>query len=313
MKVKSKYLAIGISLLTLSACGESTSHIDTSQDTYTGVFLDSAVEGLQYQTDTQEGFTDSDGQFTYLLGESITFSVGDLTFPTTEAQTTITPLNIFNTEEVEDSSVLNMLRLLQTLDSDGLPDNGITILPEAHTLLDGVILDFSDENFESTINNALVSYSGVNTSLISEDDALFHFNETISLKPPFNDSACSSNHILVGSQAEFQTYSHGTSGTATIIDDCTIEVTNFSYDSAAPAVYFYADTSSNFASGSAFIIGDQLRDNGDEYENEKITLTLPSNRTLDDIEYLSVWCVDFSVNFADLNFEQPISFQRFSL
>ncbi|WP_426370575.1 DM13 domain-containing protein [Pseudocolwellia sp. HL-MZ7] len=71
------------------------------------------------------------------------------------------------------------------------------------------------------------------------------------------------------------------------------------------SLYFYGDTSSNFLSSNVFILGDTLRDNSVEYVNENITLKLPNNKTLDDLQYLSVWCIDFNANFGDLRFTAP--------
>ena len=73
----------------------------------------------------------------------------------------VSPLNVFNTTDVEETSVTNMLRLLQTLDDDGLPENGITILDDAHDLLTATSLTFTDENFESIIDDALISYTAL--------------------------------------------------------------------------------------------------------------------------------------------------------
>ncbi|WP_426360524.1 DM13 domain-containing protein [Pseudocolwellia sp. HL-MZ19] len=53
------------------------------------------------------------------------------------------------------------------------------------------------------------------------------------------------------------------------------------------------------------MLGDTLRDNSVEYVNENITLKLPNNKTLDDLQYLSVWCIDFNANFGDLRFTAP--------
>jgi len=41
-----------------------------------GIFLDSPVQGLEYQTRTQSGITNEKGEFNYLEGETVTFLVG---------------------------------------------------------------------------------------------------------------------------------------------------------------------------------------------------------------------------------------------
>lgn len=302
----------------LSACGGGGDSATTPQiteveqqettqpvepTTYTGVFIDSAVEGLNYTTETQEGTTNENGEFIYQLGEMVTFSIGGISFPPVAVQSQITPLDVFNTEDITNEGVVNMLRLLQTLDEDGIPENGITIIDLAHTLTEDISIDFTDENFSTLIDVALALYSGVNNSLISEESAIQHFTDTLLLNE--TSSGCSSVHPKVGYTGSFSTIDHNVSGTVTIVDDCTLQVENFNYDATAPAVYFYGDTTDTFLSSNAFTIGDILRDDRVDYVNESITLKLPNNRTLDDLEYLSVWCVDFSVNFGDLRFQAP--------
>lgn len=95
----------------------------------TGVFLDSEVEGLTYKTETQSGTTNADGEFEYLEGEEITFSVGNIELGSAEASEVITPVTIAATEDatVASQEVMNIAAFLQTLDSDNDPSNGITI------------------------------------------------------------------------------------------------------------------------------------------------------------------------------------------
>lgn len=101
----------------------------------TGHLIDSPVEGVCYVTETQEGCTDENGAYNYIAGESITFSIGDITFPTVGAAEYLTPLIIFAQscldDEIEPSlncpQVINMTRFLQSLDEDLDPSNGIKI------------------------------------------------------------------------------------------------------------------------------------------------------------------------------------------
>lgn len=302
--------------LVISACGggggDSTANVAPAAltppveipTTQTGVFIDSAVEGLNYKTATQEGTTNANGEFIYQLGEMVTFSIGGISFPPVEVKSQLTPLDIFDTEDLSHDGVVNMLRLLQTLDEDGIPENGIKIIELAHTLAENITINFTDESFSTLIDVALSLYSGVNNSLISEESAILHFRNTLMLNEPMS-SSCGNDHAKVGYQGTFRTLDHNVSGTVTIIDNCTLQVENFNYDATAPAVYFYGDTADNFLSSNAFTVGDILRDNSVDYINESITLKLPNNKSIDDFEYLSVWCVDFRINFGDLRFTAP--------
>ena len=58
--------------------GDSDMTTEMGSDLLSGSFLDSAVEGLHYETATQSGTTDMDGMFTYLNGEVIRFLIGDV-------------------------------------------------------------------------------------------------------------------------------------------------------------------------------------------------------------------------------------------
>jgi hypothetical protein len=94
---------------------------------FTGIFLDSAVQNLNYATPSVAGKTSDKGEFEFANNEFVVFSIGNIQFPAVYADTYITPLDIFATSDVNHTSVVNMLRLLQSLDIDGDPTNGIVI------------------------------------------------------------------------------------------------------------------------------------------------------------------------------------------
>jgi hypothetical protein len=107
-------------------------------------------------------------------------------------------------------------------------------------------------------------------------------------------------HRKVGWIAELETKSHNVKGTAKIVDNRTIEVSGFHYDGQGPAVYWYGAKNGNFEEG--FQIGDELTQS---YSGETVTLELPDGKTLDDLDGISVWCVEFSVDFGSGTFEPP--------
>ncbi|MRI33244.1 alkaline phosphatase [Endozoicomonas sp. OPT23] len=130
-----KKLTLAVSLITatvMTGCGSSSSSSTPVQSQpqnqiKTGQFIDSAVAGLSYKTETQSGTTDTEGRFSYLDEETVVFSIGELDLPEVKAGQTVTPLNIMQTTSLHDGRVQNLARLLQTLDEDENPDNGITI------------------------------------------------------------------------------------------------------------------------------------------------------------------------------------------
>jgi len=276
----------------------TTPTTSTTPATFTGMFVDSAVEGLSYSTPSGSGVTDENGEFTYQMDEKVTFSLGGITFPEIDAKSIITPLDLFDTMELDHEAVVNTLRLLQSLDADGDADNGIQISELVRTFASMVTLDLSDTDFESKMT-ALLSNSGLlNSVLVSSTDAIAHFQMTLDALE--GNGRCTKNHSKVGYSGSFSSLAHNVSGTATIIDDCTIEVTSFTYDGGGPSVYFYAGIDHQYSASTAFPIGSQL--NGQVYNGETIEVTLPNGKTFDDLTGLSVWCADFNADFGNMTF-----------
>ncbi|MCM2681334.1 DM13 domain-containing protein [Echinimonas agarilytica] len=308
-------------LLTLTACGgggASSSTAETeapiiensgdnntdgegeSSGVLTGVFFDAAVEGLAYRTDTFTGETNAQGEFLYRRDEQITFSIGGVDFPEILADGLVTPLSVFSTDDVTDVRVTNMLRLLQTLDMDGVAENGIVLPNNIHSLATDMTVDFGSGRFDDEWANVVAQSGAANTFLVTAGDAQYHFEQSLQALESGEISFCAKTHEKVGWSGTFQTYAHNVSGVARIVDDCTIEVSQFTYDGEGPDVYFYGALDRLFSSPEAFSIGNQL--NGQVYVDSTISLRLPANKTLDDLTGLSVWCVDFNANFGDVEF-----------
>jgi len=166
----------------LVACGGSGS--SGSSDTaavQNGVFIDSPVVNIGYRTQSQEGVTSSSGEYSYVEGETVTFFIGDLELPPVSATGVVTPLDLAGATDTSNDTVINIIRLLQTLDEDGDADNGITITEIAKNNATQVNFELSVQEFEaSTAVTSLVANSGsTNTALISEGAAIAHFEDTL--------------------------------------------------------------------------------------------------------------------------------------
>lgn len=126
-------------LASLTACGGGGGSGSTTQApaaVQDGYFIDAAVAGLEYRTASQSGITDSDGRFQYRAGEEIAFFLGELHLGTANAASIMTPVDIAPEGSAPTSApVVNRLRLLQGLDSDSDPKNGISIAPETRTAM----------------------------------------------------------------------------------------------------------------------------------------------------------------------------------
>ncbi|MBL4826771.1 MAG: DM13 domain-containing protein, partial [Spongiibacteraceae bacterium] len=260
----------------------------------------SAVEGLNYRTATQAGMTNQEGEFTYQAGESIIFSIGDIDFPSVDAEEQLTPLDIFQTADYENVGVVNMLRLLQTLDEDGVAGNGIVIASNVHSDAAGLTLDFTAPDFDSMVATLVANSGSPLVALIGAEQAINHLRTSLDDEVAV---ACGSDHAKVGFSGSLSTLAHNVSGTATIIDNCTIQITAFNYDGGGPQVYFYAADNFMFGSDDAFSISGAI--NGQTYVDRTLVYSLPNGKTLDDFDTLSVWCSDFNANFGDLIFAAP--------
>lgn len=116
---------IGISLLT--ACGGGGGSGTSALLAERGQLIDSPVEGLAYKTLTQSGVTAADGGFDFVKGEQVTFSLGAIQFPIAKASIIVTPVNMAPGSNADSSEATNIAYLLQALDEDGDPSNGIKI------------------------------------------------------------------------------------------------------------------------------------------------------------------------------------------
>ncbi len=170
-------VVVATALAVLAGCSSGGSD---ETEAKTGVFIDSAVEGLFYSTASQSGTTDADGTFTYLAGEVVSFYIGDILIGSAEGQDVLTPLE-FVPDAVDAShpEVTNILRFLQSLDEDGDPDNGITISELTITQAQSQSLDFTltEDDFETAANALLGLLTGGEViELIDVAAALEHFN-----------------------------------------------------------------------------------------------------------------------------------------
>ena len=168
----------------LAGCGSSDSDIvndDSGGATMTGIFIDSAVEGLNYNTATQSGVTNTEGEFNFIEDELITFSIGNTVLPTAVAVAVMSPANLAAASSSPESTTTNIARLLQSLDSDGDPDNGIAVPETAATSSTFIDFNVSVEAFEnnSDVVNLIANSGSVTTMLIPAGDAIAHLSETL--------------------------------------------------------------------------------------------------------------------------------------
>jgi hypothetical protein len=172
--------ALLMMVCSLAACGFDSA--PTDETLLTGVFVDSAVEGLHYETATQSGTTNSLGEYFYLQGETVTFSIGAIELGTAPASGVVTPLSIVpDAVSADNVQVNNIVRFLLSLDSDGDPDNGISISSDITTAAADMVVDFSvaDLSVDPGVTALLDASPAI--ILVDETTAQSHFNETLAL------------------------------------------------------------------------------------------------------------------------------------
>lgn len=115
---------------------------------------------------------------------------------------------------------------------------------------------------------------------------------------------CDATHSKIGQVAELQTFAHQVSGTAVIVDDCTVRVDDFIYDGTGINVRFYGGLGGDYTGGFSMSEED-LRRAGGYDGSEPVYAQLPEGLTLDDLDGISVWCVPVSASFGDGPFTNP--------
>jgi len=164
LAVRTATRCLGATLvLLLAGCDEEC--VDGVCVPVNGYYYDSLVTGVSYESSSAEGPTqrgvtgedDDPGRFRYLEGDTVSFFLGDTILGETEAKERVTPFDLAGVDEEavggcdvsgalpndEDPFrvVHNLAVLLQTLDADGDPSEGIEIEAEVATLFNGIDLE----------------------------------------------------------------------------------------------------------------------------------------------------------------------------
>lgn len=169
-------------VLLFAGCNSDSTTASSSSGIQTGYIYDSAIEGLEYSTDTQKDLiTGADGSFKYILGEKVTFKIGNVTLgQATDANTTLT-LNDIAVEHNVDGSisdeVANMAILLQSLDTDRNASNGISISKDMRDKFKTIDKQKIDAN--SSISDLLTKAALVGIVVKDRKSAVEHFAATL--------------------------------------------------------------------------------------------------------------------------------------
>lgn len=178
-QVKTILLAGSVAFL-MSACGGGGStgssdsiSVESSIEpaaTGTSFYIDSAVSGVNYKCGSQEGITAADGSFTFEMGSGCTFYLGDIELRAVDAGLLTDGGNVYETD-------VEIARILQSLDSDANPDNGITISADMiRVLAEHEITSLPITETELNMLLAVITSNG--GIAVSKEDAQNHLNAT---------------------------------------------------------------------------------------------------------------------------------------
>ncbi|MGK0271531.1 MAG: hypothetical protein ACI88H_002194 [Cocleimonas sp.] len=210
---------ITVSLLGLTACGGSGG--GSSAVVTNGVFKDSNVSGLSYESGDQKGITNELGAFKYEEGTDVSFNVGGVSLGSGKGKSVMTPLDLVTNGQLATPEVINRVRFLMMLDKDNMPSNGIEISDKVQEkAMSWEAVDFAATDFPNQALNSIVVDSSV-------EDAVSH---------ALPDAAVATAHLrstlLCANAGVFKgSYSGSESGTiAFIVDPVTGEVNGSSYN-----------------------------------------------------------------------------------
>lgn len=165
-----------------------------AKDIGVGYFVDAPVAGIFYSSGKISGVTDANGTFRYdktpnvPYDTDISLSVGNIKLGTISREELATDGKLYPNEllgldrnDTNNTKLIGMLQLLQSLDSDGDPSNEIIISPKTQNDLEQSSLDFKQDINESQLQAKLQEAVGtiVGKSLVSEIEARNHFEGTL--------------------------------------------------------------------------------------------------------------------------------------
>lgn len=198
--MKTVYLRVFGVLALAGAVGSCGGGNDDDSELLTGIFSDSPVAGLTYTTPSVSGVTDADGMFSYREGETVVFSIGNLALPVVAAAEMVTPLDMVSTTDVTDPEVVNIARLLQSLDEDANPDNGISIPEESSDIF--VETEVFDAESDAAVVEMVDRVYGDRRAVVTSEQALTHFVSTLSANAN-SDASLDQLHYIVPAGGPF--------------------------------------------------------------------------------------------------------------
>ena len=93
-----------------------------------GRLIDAPVQGVRYESGSVSGITGDLGEYQYEAGNTVRFFIGDIALgDAVEGKAVITPLDLVPNGTIDTPAVINIARLLQSLDS--IPGDDLISIP----------------------------------------------------------------------------------------------------------------------------------------------------------------------------------------
>jgi len=161
-----------------------------------GNLVDAPVKGVGYESGSLSGITGGNGEFQYEAGHTVRFFIGDIQLGrAVKGKSLITPLDLVADGAIDTPAVINIARLLQSLDSDTgdevitIPDAVRAAAVRSNGGLSSAIefLDFSDDpafaNAASQLVAVLTRDYPFTAVLVDAEQARDHMIKSIGNQP----------------------------------------------------------------------------------------------------------------------------------
>ena len=190
----------------------------------TGVFRDSTLTGVGYRSGSHTGVTDNHGQFTYEVGQSITFFVGGINLGTAlNPKGLMTPVDLVAHGTGTSTYVVNVVRFLMLLDRDGDPSNGIEISPAVTAAAAGWSqIDFNSGDLPAVLATIIAEANSADAAVHTLPDAA---TAQAFLRDAFY---CASSGVFAGAYIASPAVDERNALSAMISPDGTVSVTGLS-------------------------------------------------------------------------------------
>ncbi len=150
----------------LAACNSASNSAPPVAQPLQGFLEKPAVVGVSYSTQSLSGITGAGGQFDYMPGETVTFSLGATELGSVAGAASINWFDLAQLEDIpvghaafnqqdcynrQEPSLIDVMNLgifLQTWDLDNNPDNGVEISANTRQLLENESIDLKQEYWQ---------------------------------------------------------------------------------------------------------------------------------------------------------------------